>query len=79
MIEMRNPKQKAALDKAVARAADIIGGHLRALTPAASKAMRRDIHKLAVKSSRSARRGKVSRSRETADPRPLSRSSARPA
>jgi hypothetical protein len=76
---MRNSKQKAALDKAVARTAEIIGAHLSTLTPAKAKAMRGDIHKLAVKSSRSARRGKVSRSRETADPRPLSRSSARPA
>jgi hypothetical protein len=74
---MRDSKQKAALAKAVAKAAEIIGAHLNTLSPAEAKSMRQDLHKLAVKSSRFAGRGKVSRARRTADPHPLSRSSAR--
>jgi hypothetical protein len=48
-IDMRNSKQKAALDKAVAKAAQIIEAHLGTLTRAKSRAMLRDIHTLAVK------------------------------
>jgi len=71
--------KKTKLDAAVRRTAEIIEEHLATLPPTAAKAMLKDLHKLAVKSSRSANRGKASRSRRSADPRPLSRASAKPA
>ena len=54
------PTKKAKLDAAARRAAEIIAGHLETLAPADAKAMRKDLHKLAVKSSRRASRGKAS-------------------
>ena len=71
--------KKAKLDAAVRRTAEIIEEHLGTLPPAEAKAMLKDIHKLALKSSRSANRGKASRSRRSGGPRPLSRASAKPA
>jgi len=53
--------KKSKLDIAVRRTAEIIEEHLGTLPPAEAKTMLRDIHKLAVKSSRSAGRGKASR------------------
>jgi hypothetical protein len=48
-------QKKIGLDKAVKRTAEILEAHLATLPPAEAKAMRRDIHSLAVKSSRSAK------------------------
>jgi hypothetical protein len=71
--------QKGKLEKAVKRTAKLIEEHLGTLPPSQAKAMLADIHKLAMKPSRSANRGKASRSRRNAVPRPLSRASAKPA
>ena len=71
--------KKAKLDAAVKRAAAIIQDHLGTLPVAEAKAMRKDLHKLAVKSSQPARRGKASRSRRSVGPRPLSHASAKSA
>jgi hypothetical protein len=71
--------KKTKLDAAVRRTAEIIEEHLGTIPPTEAKAMLKDIHKLAVKSSRSANRGKASRPRRNARPRPLSRASAKPA
>ncbi len=71
--------KKSKLDAAVRRTAGIIEEHLGALPATKAKAMLKDIHKLAVKSSCSAGRGEVSRSRRSGGPRPLSRASAKPA
>jgi hypothetical protein len=68
-------KKKTKLDAAVERATEIIEGHLLNLSTAQAKSMRKEIHALAVKSSRSARRGKGLRSPKSAGPRPLSRAS----
>lgn len=54
------------LESASRRAAAIIEEHLETLSPAAAKAMRKDIHALAVKSSRPAGRGRTSRVRSLA-------------
>jgi len=70
------PTKKAKLDVAARRAAEIIAGHLETLTPADAKAMRSDLHKLAVKSSRRASHGKASQVRRNAGSRPLSRASS---
>jgi hypothetical protein len=71
--------KKTKLDAAARRMAGVIEEHLGTLPPTDAKAMLKDLHKLAVKSSRSANRGKASRSRRNAGPRPLSRASAKPA
>jgi hypothetical protein len=71
--------KKTKLDAAVTRAAAILQDHLETLPPAEAKAMLKDIHKLAVKSSRSAVREKTLRARRNAGLRPLSRASAKPA
>jgi hypothetical protein len=73
------PQKKAKLGKAAERIAEILGQHLKSLSMAEAKAMRKEIHNLAVKSSRSASRGKASQSRKSAGPRPLSRTSAKSA
>jgi len=72
------PTKKAKLDAATRTAAEIIAGHLETLTPANAKAMRNDLHKLAVKSSRRASHGKASQARRNAGSRLLSRASAKP-
>ena len=72
-------KKKTKLDKAVERTSEIIQAHLDTLPVPRAKAMRKDLHRLAVKSSRSASRGTASRSPRSANPRPLSRASAKPA
>lgn len=71
--------KKSKLDAAAERAAEIILEHLRNLPVVEAKAMRKEIHALAVKSSRSVRRGKASRSRKSGDPRLLSRTYAKSA
>jgi len=48
-------KKKAKLDKVVERTAEIVQAHLGTLPIARAKAMRKELHRLAVKSSRSAR------------------------
>jgi hypothetical protein len=45
-------KKKTKLDRAVERAAEIISAHLETLPPKQAKAMRKELHELAVKSSR---------------------------
>ena len=72
-------KKKTILDKAVDRTAEILLAHFSTLPPAEARAMRKEIHALAIKPSRSARRGKTSRSPRTAGLRRLSRGSAKPA
>ena len=52
-------KKKTKLDKAVERTAEIIQAHLGTLPIAQAKAMRKELHRLAVTSSRSARREPV--------------------
>jgi hypothetical protein len=59
-------RKKSKLDKAVARSAEIIEAHLETLSPAEAKSMLREIHHLAVNSSRSANRGKASPARRSA-------------
>jgi hypothetical protein len=71
--------KKAKLDAAARRVAEILQEHMETLPYPEAKAMRKEIHELAVKSSRSATRGKASRSRRNADPRLLSRASSKPA
>jgi hypothetical protein len=73
-----DPKSKK-LHKAVKRAASIIREHLATLPAAEATAMRADIHKLAVKTSRSAGRGKAARPPKSAGVRLLSRTSAKSA
>lgn len=65
--------KKKAIDRAAERAAEIISAHLETLPAAEAKAIRQEVHALAVRSSRSATRGKASRSRKSGDTRPLSR------
>ena len=72
-------KKKTKLDVAVEKTAEIIQAHLRTLPPAEARGMRKEIHALAIKSSRFARRGKASQSHRNADPHLLSRVSAKPA
>ena len=72
-------RKKSKSDTAIERMADLILEHAGTLSPSRGKAMLRDILGLSVKSSRSATRGKASRSRKSAGPRPLSRKSAGPA
>ena|ERR1700687_76560 len=74
-IEMA--KKKSKLDKATERTAEILRAHLESLPIAQAKAMRKDLHRLAVKSSRSANRETTSISPRSANPRPLSRASAK--
>jgi len=69
--------KKTKIDAAVERAAEIIESHLGNLPPAEARSMRKEIHALAVKPSRSARHGKGSRSPKSAGPRLLSRASAK--
>jgi len=59
--------------------ATVIQTHLDTLPLDEAQALRKEIHELAVKSSRAANRGKASRSRKTEDSRPLSRISAKSA
>ena len=54
--------KKTKLDVAVKKATAIIRDHLGTLPAAEAKAMRKDLHKFAVKSFQSANRGKASRS-----------------
>jgi hypothetical protein len=65
--------------EAAEKMADILIAHMEeTMTPAQAKAMRTDIHKLAVKSTRqSSLRGKLSQSARNGDARPLSRASAK--
>jgi len=55
-------KKKTALDKAVERTAEILEAHFSTLSLAEAKAMRKDIHTLAMKASRTAKRGPSSKS-----------------
>jgi hypothetical protein len=71
--------KKSKLDLAVNRAAVILQEHIEGLPPAEAKAMLKDLRNLAVKSARSATRGKTLRARRSGGPRPLSRASAKPA
>jgi hypothetical protein len=71
----KNPK----LDAAVKRTAEILQEHLDTLPTSDAKAMRNDLNRLAIKASRSARRGKGSKSPKNEGLRLLSRSSAKPA
>jgi len=59
--------KKSRLDRAVKKTAKMLEAHMSSLTAPQAKAMRRDIHALAVKSSRRANRGKSSPSRRTAN------------
>src|SRR6266851_2107474 len=70
-IVMAKAKKKTILDKAVERTAEILLAHFSTLPPAEAKAMRKEIHALAVKPSHSARRGKTLRSLRNAGLRPL--------
>lgn len=70
-------KKKTKLDAAVERAAEIIESHLSSLPAAEAKSMRKEIHALAVKPSRSTRHEKGSRSPKSAGPRLLSRASVK--
>jgi hypothetical protein len=72
-------KKNTKLDAAVKRTAEILQAHLDILPPTEARAMRKDLHSMALKSSRSARRGKASRSPKSGDLRLLSRSSVKPA
>jgi len=54
-------KEKLTLDKALKRTAEILLTHFRSLPPEEAKAMREEIHALAVRSSLSANRVKSSR------------------
>jgi hypothetical protein len=72
-------KKKTMLDKAVERTAEILLAHFNTLPPAEARAMREEIHALAVKPSRSAGRGKTSRSPRNAGLRRVSRGSAKSA
>lgn len=76
MGEMKQ-KNSRKLDQAVERTAEIIMEHMATLPLEKAKAMREEIRRLAAKPSRRAGRGKTSRSRRNADPRPLSRTSAK--
>jgi hypothetical protein len=49
-------RKKNKLDEAVRRTAEILEAHMSALTPACAKALRKDLHLLAVKSYRNANR-----------------------
>jgi hypothetical protein len=71
--------KKNNLDRAVKRTADILLAHLSTLPRAEAKTMRKEVHRVAVKASRSASRGKASKSPQTTGPRLLSRPSAKPA
>jgi hypothetical protein len=71
--------KQTKLATATKRAAVLVQAHLDTLPPAEAKAMRREIHALAVKASRSSRSGKALRTRKTEDSRPLSRTSAKSA
>jgi hypothetical protein len=55
-------KKKIALDKAVERTAEILQAHFSTLSLAEANAMRKDIHALAVRASRTAKRGPSSKS-----------------
>ncbi len=70
-------KKKSKLDEAVEKTAAILESHMSTLPPARAKAMRKDLHVLAVKSSRNASRGTSAKSRRSAGPHPLSRISAK--
>jgi hypothetical protein len=72
-------KKNTKLQAAVKRTADILQAHLDTLPTAEAKAMRKDLHSMAIRTSRSARRGKGSKSPKSAGLRLLSRSSAKPA
>jgi ribosomal protein L10 len=52
-------KEKNKLDRAVGRTAEILLAHLGNLPRAQAKAMREELHRVAVKISRSVRRGKA--------------------
>ena len=66
-------RKKTKLDVTAVRLAEMIQAHLDTLPRAQAQAMRKEIHTLAVKPSRSVGRGKASRTRKTSDPRLLSR------
>jgi hypothetical protein len=59
--ETRMAKKKTTLKKAVERTAEILLAHFMTLTRAEAKAMRKEIHALAVRSSRSPKRRKSSK------------------
>jgi hypothetical protein len=52
-------KKKNKLDRAVGRTAEILLAHLGTLPRAQATAMREELHRVAVKTYRSARRGKA--------------------
>jgi hypothetical protein len=58
---IRMAKKKTTLKKAVERAAEILLAHFMTLTRAEAKAMRKEIHALAFKSSRTSKRRKSSK------------------
>ena len=62
--------KRSKLDIAADRAAKIIQAQLDTLPASKAKTMRAEIRKLAIKSSRSASRGKVSQSRQNVGLRP---------
>jgi len=70
-------RKKSNVNIAAEKIADMLIEHMEeTMTPAEAKAMRTDLHKLAVKSNRrSSLHGKPSRSLKSADARPLSHAS----
>jgi hypothetical protein len=75
-MSTKKPKMSAAAAKIV----DLVIAHMEEnMTPSEAQTMRKDLHALAVKSDRAGRRGKPSKSRKSADVRPLSRASAKTA
>ncbi len=69
--------KKSKIDKAVESVAKIIQAQFDTLPPAAAKAKRKELHQLAIRVSRSSSHGKSSRSAQSGDLRPLSRSRAK--
>jgi hypothetical protein len=69
--------KKTKVDVAARRIAALLEEHIGTLPPGEAKELLSDVNRLAAKSSRTASRGKASQSRRTADPRPLSRASAK--
>jgi hypothetical protein len=72
------PKKKSKFKKAVERTADIFLAHFCTVAPAEARAMRKEIRDLAVKVSRSVKRGKTAKSPRKAGNRRLSPTSAKP-
>jgi len=70
-------KNTSKLDQAANRLAEIVIEQLSSLPLEKAKAIREEIRRLAAKPSRRGGRGKTSRPRRNAGPRPLSRASAK--